>query len=255
MRRPVTNIAASIRQRLLNEAKRRDESFDYVLSLYVRERFLARLAASPHRARLVLKGASVLGLWIEVRRTTRDLDFLGRGNFDPREAERIVREICETAVENDGLKFDSASVIAEPIREADEYRGARVHVEATLDGARIRVQIDIGIGDVITPPAVVKELPSILGDFAPRRVKVYPPETIVAEKLHALTKLGIANSRMKDFFDLYALARSREFDETLLAAAVARTFKRRKTIVPEEPVGLTMAFYADRLKQASGEHS
>jgi len=247
-RRP-TNIGASVRQRLLNEAKKRGESFDYILSLYARERFLARLTASPHRSRLILKGATVLSLWVDVHRTTRDLDFLGHGRFEPEDAIEVIREIVALPVADDGIAFDPLSVTAEPIREAGQYRGARVHLAAALDTARIRLQIDIGLGDVVTPAPPAVLLPSLLDEFSPPKVKVYPPETIVAEKLHALVKLGVANSRMKDFFDLYALARGREFDERVLAKAVRRTFARRKTRIPEAPFALTPEFYEDPQKQ------
>ena len=246
--KPVTNVAASIRQRILNEAKRRGESFDYVASLYARERFLARLAASAHRNRFILKGATVFALWAETHRPTRDLDFLGRGNFDPGEAASVIRDIVEGPA-GDGLLFDSAGITAETIREADEYRGVRVHLTATLDGARIRLQIDIGVGDVVTPPARQATLPTILDDFSPPRVRVYPPETIVAEKLQAMVKLGIVNSRMKDFFDVYVLASKCQFDEALLSKAVNRTFKRRRTAIPREAFALSEDFYEDRGKQ------
>lgn len=247
MKRPV-NIAASIRQRLLNEAKRRGASFDYVASLYARERFLARLEASPHSDRLILKGATVFALWLQSHRTTRDLDFLGLGDFGLEEAAAVIREIVEVAMD-DGLRFDASTVCAEAIREESEYRGVRVHVSARLDTARIRVQIDIAIGDVVTPPPKVAELPAILPHLPPPKVKVYPPETIVAEKLHAMVKLGIANSRMKDFFDVYVLASGREFDGALLTKAVTRTFRRRRTAIPHEPFALTEDFYRDRQKQ------
>ncbi|HEU4887133.1 MAG TPA: nucleotidyl transferase AbiEii/AbiGii toxin family protein [Thermoanaerobaculia bacterium] len=249
MTRTVTNVAASVRQRLLNEAKRRGASFDYIASLYARERFLARLSVSTHRARLILKGATVFALWLDAHRPTRDLDFLGSGNFAPDHATVVIRDIISVVIENDGLKFDAGSVTAELIREPDEYHGVRVRLEATLDTARIRLQIDIGLGDVVTPPARSATLPSILDDFSKARVKVYPPETIVSEKLHAMVKLGIANSRMKDFFDVYALASGLEFEEGLLATAIARTFERRKTAIPEEPFALTPEFYSDRGKQ------
>jgi predicted nucleotidyltransferase component of viral defense system len=250
VRQGVTNVGASVRQRLLNEAKRRAESFDYVASLYARERFLARLSVSPHRSRLVLKGASVMALWVHAHRTTRDLDFLGTGSFAPGDAVSLIREIVSESVIEDGLVFDPASVTAEAIRDADEYRGARVHVDARLDSARIRLQIDIGVGDVVTPSARTAILPTILAEFPAAKVKVYPPETIVAEKLHALVKLGIANSRMKDFYDLYILARSREFDDELLAHAVRRTFARRKTPVVPTPFALSPDFYRDAHKRA-----
>lgn len=249
MKRSVKNIAASVRQRLLNEAKRRGQSFDYIASLYARERFLARLAISSHRERLILKGATVFALWLDVHRPTRDLDFLGRGDFEPDVATLMFREIAGIAMEDDGLEFDVASVTATLIREPDEYQGVRIHLDARLDTARIRLQIDIGIGDVVTPPARSATLPPILQDYAGPRVKVYPPETIVSEKLHAMVKLGIANSRMKDFFDIYVLARGHHFEEGLLTKAVMRTFERRRTAIPEEPFALTPKFYSDRGKQ------
>jgi predicted nucleotidyltransferase component of viral defense system len=244
----VTNVAASIRQRLLNEAKRRGESFDYILSRYARERFLARLTRSPHRNRLILKGATVFALWVDIHRPSRDLDFLGSGSFDTEETLRLIEAIAAIPVD-DGLEFDRSSITVESIRQGDEYRGVRVHLTATLDTARIAMQIDIGLGDAVTPRAQQATLPVILQGLAPPRVKVYPPETIVAEKLHAMVKLGIANSRMKDFFDSYVLASAREFDEDLLARAVRRTFERRKTAIPEDAFALSEDFYADRHKQ------
>lgn len=250
MKRPVTNVAASVRQRLLNEAKRRGESFDYIASLFARERFLARVSLSPHRDRLTLKGATVFAVWLLVHRPTRDLDFLGSGDFEPASAITIVRDIVGAAVEDDGLAFDAGSISAEPIREPDDYHGVRIRLEAVLDTARIRLQIDIGVGDVVTPPARLATLPAILENFSKPRVKVYPPETIVAEKLHTMVKLGIANSRMKDFFDVYVLACAREFDEALLSKALVRTFARRRTVIPAEPFALTVEFYSDRSKQA-----
>jgi predicted nucleotidyltransferase component of viral defense system len=249
MTRAVSNIAASVRQRLLTHAKRRGESFDYIASLYARERFVARLASSPHRNRLILKGATVLTRWLDIRRPTRDLDFLGIGNFAPEEAVSVVRSIVSVEAA-DGLKFDADSVTAEPIRVADEYHGVRIHLNAVLDTARIRLQLDIGLGDVVTPAPRMAEMPSLLNDFPLAKVKVYPPETIIAEKLQALVKLGIANTRMKDFFDLYVLAQRLQFDEALLAKAVRRTFARRKTAVPAIPFALTAEFYESQQKAA-----
>jgi len=161
----------------------------------------------------------------------------------------IFREILGAGVERDGLRFNAGSVTAERIREPDEYHGVRVHLEATLDTARIRLQIDVGLGDVVTPRALSATLPAILEGFSKPEIRVYPPETIVSEKLHAMVKLGIANSRMKDFFDVYVLARGHEFEERLLAKAISRTFDRRNTAVPEEPFALTAEFYSDRAKE------
>lgn len=250
MKAPPRNVAASVRQRLLNISKERNESFQYVLSLYARERFLARLGRSPHRGRLILKGATVFALWLPSgHRPTRDLDFLGIGDFTPPRAEELIREICRVQVEDDGITFIAESVAAEEIRVADEYRGVRVCFSANLAGARIPMQIDIGLGDIVTPAATMQTLPTIFTDPSRPSLKVYPPETIVAEKLHAIVKLGIANSRMKDFYDLSVLAKHRTFDPALLARAVTRTFRRRKTAIPLNPVGLSRAFFEDSAKQ------
>jgi predicted nucleotidyltransferase component of viral defense system len=246
--REIKNLGASVRQRLLDEAKRRGDSFDYVASLYARERFLARLAKSPHRNRFILKGATVFALWGNIHRPTRDLDFLGSGNFDVEPAIAIVQEIVAIPAE-DGIQFDAESVTGVAIRETNEYRGVRIHLDATLDTMRIRMQIDIGLGDVVTPAARQATLPVILDDLPRPRVKVYPPETIVAEKLQAMVKLGIANSRMKDFFDVWFLASTQQFDEDLLARAIRRTFDRRRTAIPENAFALSEPFYADPQKQ------
>lgn len=204
-------------------------------------------ARSPHRSRLTLKGATVLAVWSDGHRPTRDLGFLGGGTFDIESAAAVIREIVDVPAD-DGLEFDGPGVAVESIREADEYHGVRVHLRATLDGASIPMQIDIGVGDIVTPPAREATLPTILDGFRAPRVKVYPPETIIAEKLHAMVKLGIANSRMKDFFDIYVLAK-REFDEELLAKAVSRTFVRRKKAIPQDAFALSSDFYADHQKQ------
>src|SRR4051812_17334242 len=246
--RQVKNLGASIRQRLLDEAKRRGDSFDYVASLYARERFLARLAQSPHRNRFILKGATVFALWGDIHRPTRDLDFLGSGDFDVESASAVIRDITSIPAE-DGLRFDSKSVTSTAIRETNEYHGVRIYLDATLDTVRIRMQIDIGLGDVVTPAARQATLPVILEELPPPRIKVYPPETVVAEKVQAMVKLGIANSRMKDFFDVWFLASTHEFDEDLLARAIGRTFVRRRTIIPPEAFALSEAFYVDPQKQ------
>lgn len=244
------NVVASIRHRWV-VPRDPGKPLDDILSLYARERFLFRLGESPHRDRLVLKGATAFALWLnKVHRTTRDLDFLGIGAIDAREAERLVRKICAHEVVDDGVTFEASSVEAESIADGDEYHGVRVHLDAKLGSSRIRLQLDIDLGDVITPSARLKTLPTILDGLPPPRLKVYPPETIVAEKLHAIVKLGIANTRMKDFFDLYALASERVFDGALLTEAISKTFRRRKTPLPtDEPTGLTPQFFDDAAKQ------
>ena len=206
MTKPVRDQAASVRQRLLNRARKEGEDFQLLLTLYCIERFLYRLSLSEHSEQFVLKGAMLFLLWRERSyRPTRDLDLLGRGESSFAHLEGRFRSVCRTEVESDGVEFDPSSVRASEIREEQEYGGVRVAVAARLGQARITLQIDIGFGDAITPKAQKVDFPSIL-DFPRARLLAYPRETVVAEKFQAMVVLGIANSRMKDFYDLWELA-------------------------------------------------
>jgi len=174
-----------------------------------------------------------LTFWTDAHRPTRDLDFLGRGNFQPDETAAFIRDIIGSTVVDDGLEFDAGSVTVEPIREPDEYHGVRVHLQVTLDSAHIRLQIDIGTGDIVTPPARSATLPSILEDFPKPRVRVYRPETIVAEKLHAMVKLGIAKQPDEGFLRRVRPRAQPPLRCESLGESDARTFERRKTAIPE----------------------
>ena len=251
MRVPVRNVGASVRARLLHLAKERGEDFQLVLLRYLNERLLFRLAASTHGPRFVLKGAALFTLWTgKPHRATRDLDLLGFG--DPGEAHlrEVFVEVLATAAQDDGVTFDLASLKVGPIREGQEYGGVRVEVIARVTSAQVPLQIDIGFGDAITPEAVVVEFPALL-DFPAPRLRAYPRETVVAEKLDAMVQLGMANSRMKDFYDLVVLARLFEFDGALLARAIRATFDRRKTPLPHGlPVALQPGFAEDASKRS-----
>jgi predicted nucleotidyltransferase component of viral defense system len=239
---PKKDPAASIRQRLLNLAKERGESFDLILVRYALERFLYRLGTSRHRDRFLLKGALLFLVWgMDEHRPTRDADLLGFGASDLKSLAEIVREISSMTFD-DGIVYDPASVKAVEIAEDKAYAGARVTFRATLAGARIPVQVDIGFGDAVTPEPVAIEYPVLLD--APRpKLRAYPIYTVIAEKFHAMVLLGEQNSRMKDFYDLWAIARKFELDSVLIASAVAATFERRKTPLPEsEPVALSRRF-------------
>ncbi|RUL81699.1 nucleotidyl transferase AbiEii/AbiGii toxin family protein [Tautonia sociabilis] len=244
------NVPASVKQRLLNLSRRTGEDFQLLLTRYAVERLLFRLSASEHREGFVLKGAMLFALWTgEFHRPTRDLDLLGFGDPGADRLKRVFAELCRAAVADDGLGFDEGAVSVEPIREDQEYGGQRVGLVATLGQARIDLQIDVGFGDAITPGAEDVEFPTLLGMEAPR-LRAYPKETVVAEKLEALVKLGLANSRMKDFYDLVVMARTFAFRGELLCEAISRTFARRGTGLPgETPVALTEAFARDEGKQ------
>ncbi len=244
------NLAASVRQRLLNRARERREDFNYLLTRYANERLLFRLAESIHRDQFVLKGATLFELWHDaVHRATRDVDLLGFGEPAVARMQQTFQELCTLDVESDGLKFIDASVRAERIRDSQAYGGVRVRLAADLDGARITIQVDIGFGDAVTPGAVEAEFPTLL-DFPAPRLRAYPRETVVAEKFEAVVRLGIANTRMKDFYDLWAIATTFEFSGESLAAALAATFQRRGTALPlDPPLALRPEFSADSGKR------
>lgn len=212
-----------------NLARKQHEDFQLVLTRYAIERLLYRLTRTGYAAEFVLKGAMLFRLWADQpHRPTRDLDLLGRGDPSVDRLAAVFRAVCGAAVEDDGLLFDPATVTAGKIKEDQEYEGVRVECVARLGQARIDLQVDVGFGDAVTPGPVTVQYPGLLDLPAPE-LAAYPRETVVAEKFQAMVMLGIANSRMKDFFDLWVLARSFTFAGPVLAAAIRATFARRKT--------------------------
>lgn len=245
------DLAASVRARLLNIAKAEQTEFNAVLVRYALERFLYRLGQSVHADHFVLKGAMLFNLWYAMpHRPTRDVDLLGFGPSDLESIAQTFREIVSVA-STDGMVFDAASVVAEEIRKNAGYAGARVLVNAELARARCKVQIDIGFGDAVTPGPVDATYPVLLADFAAPQLRTYPVYTVVAEKLHAMVLLGMTNSRVKDYLDVWILLEREVLDATVLATAIAATFKRRSTAVPTTlPIGLSDEFANDASRQA-----
>jgi hypothetical protein len=243
------NRAASIRQRLLNRARQEQETFDAVLNRFGRERLLYRIGISEYRDQFLLKGAMLFALWYDMpHRPTRDMDLLGFGPGELFVLERVFREIAQQPVD-DGLTF-SETVTAEEIRKEANYAGARVTLLATLEQARIPLQVDIGFGDMVTPAAEQVDYPVLLDDLNPPRLGAYPVYTVIAEKLEAIVSLGMVNSRLKDYFDLQVLLEREQLDERVMAEAVRRTFARRSTPLPQQvPLGLSNAFGDDQGKQ------
>ena len=214
------NLPASVRQKLANLARERNVDFGLILVKYGLERILFRLSRSRHHDDFILKGALLFELWTEQRyRPTRDAAFLGRGDNDPERFAHIFRELCVLEVDEDGLRFDAETVEAERISEDADYEGVRVTLLAYLERAKIPIQIDIGFGDIVTPAPSRTDYPTLL-EFPGPRLLAYPKETVVAEKLEALVKLGIANTRMKDFYDLEVLSRTFAFEGKTLAQAM-----------------------------------
>jgi hypothetical protein len=244
------DIAASIRQRLLNKAHADNRPFNELLQYYAMERFLFRLGASQHAAKFVLKGALLFTAWrAPVSRPTADIDLLSRTSNDVNTVVAMVAEVCMVEVEPDGLTFDTHGIVAERIAEDADYHGIRMRLRGNLGTARVALQLDIGFGDVIVPRAQQVSYPTLL-DMSPPRIRCYSRETTIAEKFEAMTKLGIVNSRMKDFYDIWFLSRSYEFGGGVLATAIGKTFARRDTQIEPATVAFSEAFAQDATRQA-----
>jgi predicted nucleotidyltransferase component of viral defense system len=243
------NLAASVHARLAKRRISTGEDYNVLLVRFTLERLLYRLSRSSHREQFVLKGAMLFALWEPaLHRVTRDLDLLGFGHPSPERLADIFRELCRVEVEADGVDFDPRSVVCEDIRAQDEYAGIRVKLRANLGKAVVPLQVDVGFGDAL--PVAPEEItfPVMLGMAAPK-LRAYSRETVVAEKLEAIVKLGMLNSRFKDYFDLHYLAQKFPFDGALLAKSIAGTFARRGTAFPEGlPAGLTPMFGTDPAK-------
>jgi predicted nucleotidyltransferase component of viral defense system len=239
------DVGASIRQRLLNQARAKNRPFQELLQYFAMERFLYRLAESQFADRFILKGALLLAAWrLPFPRPTMDIDLAGRTSNELDHIVELVGRVCEHPVESDGIDFSRSSIQVSRIKEEADYHGVRVQFHGTLAKARIPMQLDIGFGDIITPGPMEIAFPTLL-DFPPPILRGYPKETVIAEKLEALTTLGLLNSRIKDYYDLALLSRVYPFDGHDLADAVIATFHHRGTPIDAEPIGLTEAYYLE----------
>jgi len=239
-----------VRDRLVRRARDAGQDPSRLLVRYAGERLLYRLSISPHAERFLLKGALLFDLWFDTPyRPTRDVDLLGIGSADVSAIRGIFSDLC-LATADDGVTFLAETVQVEDIRQAAMYAGMRVTMLALIASARCPLQVDIGFGDAVTPEPELARFPTLLPEFDAPLLRVYPRETVVAEKLEAIVLLGTANSRMKDFFDLWVLSQSSHFDGEVLSQAIRATFARRRTPLPKgTPFGLTDAFAGDQRKQ------
>lgn len=249
MAREPVNRAASVKDRLLNLARRDGRVFDVVLVRYALERLLYRLSVSEHRDRFVLKGGMLVTIWLAGdNRETRDADFLGHGDASEATIRVTFAEIMGIA-SDDGLRFDTDNMTATTIRDDMEYGGIRLRVPAYLERTRIPMVIDIGFGDALAAAPEELAYPTLLDMEAPR-IRSYPPATVIAEKFQAMVALGIGNGRMKDYYDLWALPQAMPITADDLDAAIRATFERRRTDIPRErPPGLSSALVDDETKQ------
>lgn len=248
MARKPTNIAASVRQRLLNLARTEGRDFQTLLVAFGLERLIYRLSKSAHRDRFVLKGGMLVTLWTtDPGRFTRDIDFLAFGETDDATLTSIFAEILSPDA-GDGLEFSIDTIATTDIREDQVYGGKRLRTVAHLGKTEIPITVDLGFGDALPDPQYEIEYGSIL-DFQPARIRAYSPATVIAEKFQAVVALGLINGRMKDFYDLWAIPKATEIDLAELSAAISATFERRNTPVPMDvPQGLSTAFADDPAK-------
>jgi len=247
------NIVASIQARLLQRSRELKVDHQVTLFRFAGERFLYRLSVSKYTDRFILKGAALMLFWLDEKiRPTKDIDLLGLGDTSSEELKRIFVAICEQRVPPDGVSFSSATIRVAPIREQQEYGGMRVTLTAMLGNITIPLQVDVGTGDAVVPAAEVLQYPGLL-DLPSAKLRAYRPETSIAEKCEAMVRLAAANSRMKDFFDVYALAAARSFDGETLRKAIAATFARRHTQVVSQPLALTNEFATDPQKRRQWE--
>lgn len=243
-------MGASVRGRLLNHSRETGRNYNLLLTRYALERLLYRMTLTSHKDRFVLKGAMLITTWFDdPYRPTRDIDLLGFGDPEPEAMLDIFREICSVQLD-DGVEFDRDALRVTANREDLAYGGLRLQTDALIGGAKLRIIVDIGFGDAIEPGLEPLELPVLLDQPAPK-LRAYARETVVAEKFQAMVMIGQANTRLKDYYDLWVLSQSHAFDEERLARAIAATFERRQTPLPTElPDGLKPTFYEDEAKVA-----
>lgn len=245
------NIGESVRSRLKNIAVKEGSDFNAVLTRYGLERLLYRIGESEYSKQFLLKGALLFNLWYDMpHRPTKDIDLLGFGDNDLAYVKQTFSKICRISAD-DGMSFLTESVTVDTIKKDGGYTGARVELFGELAKAKIKIQIDIGYGDAVTPGPIDAHYPVLLSDLPTPKIRTYPIYTVIAEKLHAIALLGMANSRLKDYLDLYVLLSNEQIDNQILAKAIQATFTRRAMALPEAlPIGLTDEFANDPSRES-----
>jgi predicted nucleotidyltransferase component of viral defense system len=245
----VKNIAASVRQRLLDKSKTENRSFEEVVRRYAMERFLYRLSRSEYRERLILKGALMFAVWkSSIYRPTLDIDMLGLISNDAATLEKCVRDICSVKVKDDGIVFEPSTVKSSVITKEADYAGHRVRFTGKMENMRIAMQIDIGFGDAVFPRPDKVTMPSFI-DMPLATVLGYTRESAIAEKYHVIVQMAELNSRMKDFYDIWVLSETFNFSGNKLAKAIQTTFKRRGTPITKNVAAFTESFARDKQTQ------
>ena len=247
------NAATSIRARLLNKAKSEGTEFQHFLVRYACERFLYRLGVSGERDRYILKGASLHAVWMgDPFRATRDIDFLAFAENGEEAVRGLMKAICNISCPEDEVTFDLDTLQISTIRDSQKYSGQRAKFRAFLGTARIGIQADFGFGDVVTPGPEEVRIPTILENLPAPFLFAYPQISTIAEKFESMVHLGIRNSRMKDFHDIWMLSETFAYDGVGLQQAIVRCFDRRGSVWAfETPEALTPSFFANAERLAN----
>lgn len=250
MNKKIKNVEASVRARLLKIAKDSNRDFNTVLLQYFQERLLYRLSISIYKYNFILKGALLyLAFDMSRIRPTKDIDFLGVNT--PNSEEKLLEMFQDIILldDNDGVKFDADSLKSELIKEDANYHGIKIYCIAYLGKAKRRMHFDIGFGDKVVPAPVFLDFPVLLADSSIPKLRAYTPESAIAEKFEAIVKLNYATSRMKDFYDIYFMARNFKFDLSILKKAIETTFKNRETDLSSRVIIYTEDFMNDAINQ------
>jgi len=247
----VKNVAASILDRLRDRAELLERPFAEILQYYAMERFLYRLSKTIYADKFVLKGGLMFYVWeLPLRRPTRDIDFRGYVNNSRGTLFKIINEVIGESVPEDGIAFDLQSISVEETQIDADYQGIRIKLTALLERSRIPVQIDIGFSDELVSKAEFIEYPNILPNLKTVRMKGYPKEAVVAEKFHAMVRHAELNSRMKDYYDLWLVLETFEFEDMIIQKAIETTFRKRDTEIPgKRPLSLSVEYaYASQTR-------
>ncbi|MEI6697340.1 MAG: nucleotidyl transferase AbiEii/AbiGii toxin family protein [Bacteroidota bacterium] len=248
----MNNRAVSIRARLLNLAKKEGIDFQNIIIRFLHERLLFRISVSDYSQQLILKGGAFIYAMQGLKsRPTIDVDLLGTQISNDIEVLcDVFRQIC-TIQSDDEVSFNPESVVGELITQQDKYNGVRLNIEATFHTVRQRIQVDVGFGDIVIPHVQELEYPILLDDMQIPIIQAYSKETVIAEKFQAMIELSVANSRMKDFYDVYNLLADNQFDNDTLEEAIKATFKNRGTSYAKDHALFTLEFATNPQRKRS----
>jgi predicted nucleotidyltransferase component of viral defense system len=237
------NLPESVYVRLKNIALKKKRPTQEILRYYAMERFLYRLSTSQYKRSFFLKGGLMLMVWNpSTHRATIDIDLLAIADNSVENIGRIIREICLCSAPDDGIRFNSSDLVLTESQIETEYTGLSARFSADLHTAKLPLRIDIGFSDKIFPRPAPVDYPTLL-DFPPPELQGYTPEMMIAEKLDAMVKLGLANSRMKDFYDIWTILNQFQIEQEKIAPIIRKVFQNRRTIVREIPKAFSEAFY------------